>query len=67
MKLSEYIKNKNLPYAEVAELLGVDPQAIYYWISGERIPKPENMRKIFEITGGAVTANDFFNLPPGAG
>lgn len=64
MKLPSYLKSKKLTQAAFARLIGESPQNIQRYVSGKRIPSDEEiMRRIFEATGGAVTANDFYNLP----
>lgn len=46
----------------MAELIDVTPQAVERYVNGKRIPEPEVMAKIFEVTGGAVSANDFYGI-----
>ena len=67
MKLSTYMKNRKLGAADLAREIGVSPQAVRRYCSGERIPAPEVMRRIVAATGGAVQPNDFYDVPPAAG
>jgi len=47
----------------LADLIGAptDRSTISRIRRGRRMPSPELMRKICEVTGGAVTANDFIH------
>ncbi len=48
----------------VALLIGADHTAVIRYRDEVRIPRPEIMAKIAEVTGGKVMPNDFFpNLP----
>lgn len=58
MQLVEYIKSSGATIPEFAESVGATPAAVYKWISGER--RPRDFRKIVSVTGGLVTANDFY-------
>lgn len=60
MKLSEYLRNKGLSAAGFGRVAGLGSrQLVHKYLSGERFPTPENLRRIREATGGAVTADDF--------
>lgn len=59
MQLKTYLTQRSqTPQAFAAEI-GVTVQALYRYLSGERFPTPENLRRIREATDGAVTADDF--------
>lgn len=62
MKLQEYLEHKKKKIADMARDFGVAHCVVRVWVTGERIPTPENMQKIFAYTGGEVTPNDFFNI-----
>lgn len=48
----------------LADRLGsTSVRTVQKWMSGERRPRGEQIRKIAEITGGQVTFNDFFEQP----
>lgn len=64
MTLHDYLKQNNLTAQQFAPLIGVKWAAIYRYISGVRIPTKPIMKKIFEVTGGAVTPNDILGIPP---
>ena len=60
MRLSEYIKSNSLTDAEFAAKGPFSRGAVIKWRYGQRIPRPDQMRRISEVTDGQVTANDFF-------
>lgn len=60
--LKKYLKNNNITQKDFAELLGVDKMTLWRYVQGTRIPKPKIMQKIFELTKGEVTANDFYGV-----
>ncbi len=37
--------------------------SLHRYVTGDRIPKPVPMRRIFVETGGQVEPNDFYDLP----
>ena len=59
MTLAEFIKARSLTDAHLAELLGCSIGALRKWKYGERTPRPDQMRKITEVTDNLVTPNDF--------
>lgn len=63
MKLSKYLKSQHISETEFAKTLGVLQATVNRYCRGKRVPGPKVMRKIFTVTHGAVSANDFFNLP----
>jgi DNA-binding transcriptional regulator YdaS (Cro superfamily) len=63
MKLSKYLSQAAVSEAEFAKSIGVASASVNRYCQGERVPEPTIMRKIYKATHGAVTANDFFNLP----
>ena len=58
--LRAYRKKAGLSQEELAETLCVGKSAVSKWEAGTRSPRPNVMVRIGSITGGAVTANDFF-------
>lgn len=66
MTLSDYIAAHRMTQDEFAELIGVTQPSVGRWIAGERMPRPDTLRRIAELTAGAVTANDFM-APPSDG
>jgi len=59
MQLSKYMELHGLTVAEFARLLGVTEPAVRNYLRG-RVPRPDVMRRIVEITGGAVRPDDFY-------
>lgn len=66
MTLNEYIAQQGITASEFARRLGVSAETVRRYREGERIPRREEMQRIFEVTGGAVAPNDFFPLNNGA-
>lgn len=62
MTLDDYLKASDLTEEAFAKRLSVSQPAVHRYRNG-RIPTPDVMQKIIEATDGAVTANDFFQLP----
>lgn len=59
MTLTEFMKSRSLTDAQLAEMLDCSPGALRKWRYGERTPRPDQMRRILEVTDGLVTPNDF--------
>ena len=62
MKLSEYLSRTSTPRQDFAETIGVSAETVRRYVAGQRIPEKEIMSKIAAVTGGQVTANDFFGI-----
>lgn len=62
--LSDYLAQRGLRVVDFAEQLGVPYPTAHHWVSGAKIPRPDNMAKIAVWSGGAITANSFYPLPP---
>jgi transcriptional regulator with XRE-family HTH domain len=62
MKLRDYRVQNNLTQSQLGNLIGISAVAICRYENGVK-PKPDVMSKIVEITQGAVTPNDFYDLP----
>lgn len=60
MKLKEHIEKRGLNFSTYAPLIGVTPQAVSRYASGDRIPEKDVMQAILEDSGGEVTPNDFY-------
>ncbi|NTE87236.1 helix-turn-helix domain-containing protein [Agrobacterium rubi] len=65
MKLAQYLTDKNVSLEQFASEVGSSVSGIRKWMYGERVPRPDQMRKIADLTGGLVEPNDFI-LPQGA-
>lgn len=64
MKLSAYLTHENVSPEQLAALIRkkkgkASVSGIVKWLRGERTPRPDQQRVIFEVTGGQVTPNDF--------
>lgn len=66
MKLIEFLALKAVKQNEFAAHIGEKTSRVNKYCLGQRIPRPDVMRKIFDATNGAVTPNDFFDLPVNA-
>lgn len=60
MKLETYLTENNIRPSVFAAEIGVAPSTITRLIKGERSPRLDLIMLIKEKTGGAVTAEDFF-------
>lgn len=65
MKLQTYIEKASITQEQFAASLGVTQAAVSRWIQGKKLPRPEAMKRISEITSGEVTPNDFYGLEDG--
>lgn len=63
MKLSEWRKARGLSQQQVADLLKIGQSRVHRIENGQVMPRPPTVIAIIEMTGGAVTANDFYDLP----
>jgi len=63
MFLDPYMKMYAISNEVLAEKLGVSPVTVHRYRKKKRVPEPEIMQRIYEITGGKVTPNDFHHLP----
>jgi transcriptional regulator with XRE-family HTH domain len=71
MKLDRWLKRKKMTPEAFAALIEVHETTVYRFLQGLVFPKSGNLRKIAEVTDGAVQANDFLNVrrppPDGSG
>lgn len=63
MRLAEYLEEKKISDSAFAAQIGTSTQSVHRYKSGQRFPRPKILSKIFEISGGQITANDFAVLP----
>lgn len=63
MKLSIWFERTGKSPVELAESIRKSVQAIYKYMDGSRIPRPNEMVAIYRATGGLVEPNDFYDLP----
>ncbi len=60
MRLREYLEEQRLTDAEFGRLVGATQPAVSRWASGARLPRPKMVARIQEVTGGKVSAADFY-------
>jgi hypothetical protein len=58
MDLKTYLTESNTPLAEFAALVDVTPTALYRYVAGHRLPRPEIMDRIALASSGKVQPND---------
>lgn len=60
MKLKEYLTLKRQSIEDFSRELGLSYAAVRLYVNASRVPTPKVMRRIVDITNGAVQPNDFF-------
>ena len=55
-RLRETMLREGVKTRDVAEELGVDPEAVRLWRAGKRMPKPDSMKKLAKMLGISVAA-----------
>lgn len=63
MKLIEWRRLHGFSQKQIAERLGIQQSTVAKYEAGKLIPGRDSMMAIAGETGGAVTPNDFFDLP----
>lgn len=67
MKLRDFMMAREMSEAQFGRLLGIGQATVNRYARGQRIPRPEVMRRIVEVTDGRVGPADFYDLPrPGS-
>lgn len=56
-------KPKPWSYGDLAEACEFDRETGRRYAEGKRVPKKPHGQKIYVVTRGAVTPNDFYELP----
>lgn len=60
MKLAQYMADRGIKPEEMATLIGdCSASGVLKWAREERVPRPDQQRRIHFVTNGAVTPNDF--------
>jgi hypothetical protein len=67
MKLSSYLKQENLTQKDFLNVSkdfdgNFSQFALMKWCCGQRIPRADDMRVIYQATKGNVCPNDFYEL-----
>lgn len=63
MKIQQWLSENNLRDAHFAAKAGFSKVQAHRIIKKGKKPSEEEMQAIFAATNGAVTANDFYDLP----
>lgn len=63
MNLGDYLTYKKINASKAARELHVSHTAVGHWVSGKRLPRPEQMLFIYRWSRGQVQPNDFYDLP----
>lgn len=65
MKLADFMQKHSITPQQLRTMLGVKSRStVLRYVNGERLPSPELMLRIEELTGGAVTLADFLDPDP---
>lgn len=64
MQLKKFLKLKNIKIVDLADRLPVSYAQVHRVVSGKSVPGPKLMTALYVATGGMVTPNDFYDLPP---
>ncbi|NRA88323.1 MAG: helix-turn-helix transcriptional regulator [Rhizobiales bacterium] len=63
MKLKTWLTQADISRADFADEIGVNKRTITRYLDGDRKPGADIFSKIFDVTKGNVTPNDFYDLP----
>ena len=63
MRLIDHIITSGCGIGGFADKIGVSHETVRRYCNGSRVPAQDAMRAIFIATSGAVSPNDFFDLP----
>lgn len=63
MRLQEWLSEEGIKREAFAADIGVTAVAVSRYCSGARMPDRETMRRIYQLTRGAVDPNSFYDLP----
>lgn len=58
--LTRFREDRKQTLEALAGELGASKGMVWKWENGKAIPRPEYMRKIIDLSGGAVSANDWY-------
>lgn len=61
MKLQDWMKEKGVRRSEAAEAVEVSVHTLGRYITGQRRPRRNVLERIKRLTGGSVTADDFYS------
>jgi predicted transcriptional regulator len=70
MTLREYLTQNGMTYQAFADAIGVSQAAVSRYVNQDRpngrVPRRPVMRRIMEVTGGAVSPESFYPAPMAA-
>lgn len=61
MKLRDYLAAHEETRPAFAARIGAHHVTVTHWCTGSLLPRPETMRRITELTNGAVTTDDLID------
>lgn len=64
MQLVEYRKKHGLTQKQLGDLLDLDQATVARYEAGKRLPQRDELDRIYRLTSGEVTANDFVGHEP---
>ena len=67
MQLRAYLTETKTSMTSLAALLGVGVSTVHGWASGRRSPSLIVVQRLRDLTGGAVTVDDWVKPPTAAG
>lgn len=59
----KFLQQQKITPIEFCKKYDMAQPTVSKYLAGNRIPRKAEMLKIFQITNGAVTPNDFYDLP----
>lgn len=59
MNLETWMTKNKMTDERLAAMLSVSASAVQKWRVGKRMPRPNQIKKIFDMTNESVGANDF--------
>lgn len=63
MQLSSYLSDNDISIPQFAQKIGAANRTIVWrYVNGIRRPSKEMLARIYDVTNGAVTPNDFYDL-----
>jgi hypothetical protein len=63
MRLKDWLELNEVKPARFAAQIGVHRSLVSRYVNRGAVPQPDVMRQIFVVTCGAVTPDDFHDLP----
>jgi transcriptional regulator with XRE-family HTH domain len=60
MTLQQFLSQNGLSQHTFAKMAGITQVTVSRYVNGLRLPRRAHMKRIYEVTGGSVTPNDFF-------